>query len=399
MSNIEGQYFNRNLAGQLMTRALPNPPSILSIARSPEATRRNVVADSILSRWGFDKNRHPSAAHLDAVGAAELALVADGEYEAADSDRIYPNDDPVVVSRLGERSKRFNRALNSKDFVSALNDAASIFVTNPAGYDLSHREWCAQTQLVDFRPAATFQVMPLELKKLPSNPFEANQLDRQIVTVEGNDLEVQTVGGFVTFSRQLLKNNRFDLLAETIKSLTAACYRAERNAVLKILLDDDSIEAPEKRLFNSENDAPSIIASGPTFSEYQDAVFAKLASAASRFGAARLSGAAGFAPTFGAKPAHALLPPAPHQAAAAGNSAIRTGSTPELGGRNLGFLLPDPALNPVILLGHLSSTASPMLQIFTESDSIHIKAVFDFAVTFVSRSAVRFALPAIPETW
>ncbi|PQJ96755.1 hypothetical protein CXB77_06015 (plasmid) [Chromatium okenii] len=248
-----------------MTRALPNPPSILSIARSPEATRRNVVADSILSRWGFDKNRHPSAAHLDAVGAAELALVADGEYEAADSDRIYPNDDPVVVSRLGERSKRFNRALNSKDFVSALNDAASIFVTNPAGYDLSHREWCAQTQLVDFRPAATFQVMPLELKKLPSNPFEANQLDRQIVTVEGNDLEVQTVGGFVTFSRQLLKNNRFDLLAETIKSLTAACYRAERNAVLKILLDDDSIEAPEKRLFNSENDAPSIIASGPTF--------------------------------------------------------------------------------------------------------------------------------------
>ncbi|WP_146108737.1 hypothetical protein [Chromatium okenii] len=90
-------------------------------------------------------------------------------------------------------------------------------MTNPAGYDLSHREWCAQTQLVDFRPAATFQVMPLELKKLPSNPFEANQLDRQIVTVEGNDLEVQTVGGFVTFSRQLLKNNRFDLLAETIQ--------------------------------------------------------------------------------------------------------------------------------------------------------------------------------------
>lgn len=396
---IESQYFNRAFTGQLMTRSLPNPPSILAVARSPEATRRNVVTDSILSRWNYGKNLHPSAAHLDVLGAAELALVSTGEYESTDSDRIFPNDDPAVMSRMGERSKRFNRALNSKDFVSALNDAASIFVTNPAGYDLSHRDWCARCELVDFRPAATFQVMPLELKKLPSNPFEANRLDRQIVTIEGNDLEAQTVGGFVTFSRQLLKNNRFDLLAETIRSLIAACYRAERNAVLKILLDDDLIEAPEKRLFNSENDAPSIIESGSAFSEYQGAVFAKLASAASRFGATRLSGATGFEPTFGAKPAHALLPPAPHQAAAAGNSAIRTVSTPELGGRNLGFLLPDPALNPVILLGHLSSTASPMLQIFTESDAIHIKAVFDFAVTFVSRSAVRFSLPAIQETW
>ncbi|MBV5311144.1 hypothetical protein [Chromatium okenii] len=397
--SVEGRYFNRNFAGQLMTRALPNPPSIMSIARSPEATLRNVVTDLILSRWNSGQNRHPSAAHLDVIGAGELALVATGDYQADDSDRIYPNDDPAVMSRMGERSKRFNRALNSKDFVSALNDAASIFVTNPAGYDLSHRKWCAQTQLVDFRPAATFQVLPLELKKLPNDPFEANRLDRKIVTVEGNDLEVQTVGGFVTFSRQLLKNNRFDLLAETIKSLIAACYRAERTAVLKVLLDDDSIEAPEKRLFNSENDAPNSIESGSSFAEFQDAVSAKIASAANRFGVVGLSGTPGSSPTFGAKPARALLPTAAHFAAAAGNFSLKIATTPELGGRNLGFLLPDPALNPVILLGHLSSTASPMVQIFTESDAIHIKAVFDFATTFVSRSAVRFALPTMPSAW
>jgi hypothetical protein len=197
---------------------------------------------------------------------------------------------------------------------------------------------------------------------------------------------VESFGGTVDFTRQSILNGEWDVLAQIVEELTAAAYRLERTSVYGILASNPLLSDGVNWFHSTRGNINASVSGVVTAGE--------LANAMSQL---RTMGEGG-ATALNTAGRWLVVPPESEITASQVLQSLLPGTFPAPSGilaapelSAAWYLLPDPAVRPVIGLLHLSASRAPVIdtkQHFT-ADAIGIRCRFDFAVSPLSPFAIQ----------
>lgn len=283
----------------------------------------------------------------------------------------------AVMAALGQSPKAF---MSSSDFKSAIAEAVRVItVESERPRDLSHRAITRMITVPDFKTGTVPRAHPINLAALD----ESGAVPALSATVSEAELSnMRSVGGILTLSRQAIINAEWPLVASLVEELQQAAYRAEAAAVFAALQSTDPLPDGAAMFDASRGNiastglAPSAAALSSTISALENL----------SVGGVRL----------GVKPWAIVAPVELATVLAelfeAGAARLLPGgfiTSPELTGTRW-YLLPDPAIRPVLGLVHVGSATAP--QIDTKegfrSDGIGIRCRHSFAGVVLAPHAV-----------
>lgn len=333
---------------------------------------REAATDALLASWGAaPRNPHPQAVDFGDKPLATLARICAN----ARDNRLAAMPESGIVAR----------GLVSSDFSAAVAGAAQAFARNRFAATAAHRAFCARREATDFEPIEITDLsISTELVQITEN---AEVTTGRVLMSDGHtEAQLLSYGKTLLFSREIVVNERSEMIATTLAALGASGARTEAKQVYT-LLESNPVMADGGNAFDA--------AYGNVVAETLSASSLGAAIAALRNGmellraegdyadltAAHLVVAAGLEIT-----AYTLLNAAGllDHIAVTSTAHLPTGRW---------YLMPDPEVQPVIaylaMKGAADSVRVEQAKAPINFDGFAVRAMADLGAAMVSRFAVR----------
>ncbi|MCC4114667.1 hypothetical protein LLG90_04795 [Aromatoleum toluclasticum] len=334
---------------------------------------REAASDALLASWGSaPRNPHPQVADFGDKPLSMLARIcANAQRQPAGR---APSDSGVVAS-----------GMMSSDFSATVAGAAQAFARNRFAAGAAHRAFCVRREASDFMPIEVTDLsISTELAKITEN----GELTAGRVLMSDGHSEAQLIsyGKTILYSREIVVNERSEMVATTLAALGASGARTEAKQVYA-LLESNPVMADGGNAFDAVYG--NIVAEALTAGSLGAATVAlrngvELLRAEGDYAdliAAHLVVAAGLEVT-----AYTIL-----NAAGLLDRIAVTATAHLPAGR--WYVLPDPAIQPVMayltLRGASDSVRVEQAKAPMNFDGFAVRATADLGAAMVSRFAVR----------
>lgn len=334
---------------------------------------REAASDALLASWGAaPRNPHPQVVDFGDKPLSTLAGIC-GNALRHPSDR---GADGRASVALG---------MSSADFSATVAGAAQAFARNRFAVTAAHRAFCVRREVIDFKP---IEITDLSISTELAQVGQNGELTagRVLMTDGHTDARLISYGNTLLYSREVVVNERSELIATTLAAFGSSAARTEAKQIYT-LLESNPAMADGGNAFDA--------AYGNVVAESLTAASLGTAAAALRTGMGQLRAAGDYA-DLGI--AHLVVAAGLEMTAytllnAAGLlDRIAVTATAHLpAGR--WYVLPDPEVQPVVAYLALkgSSDALRLEQGKAPSnyDGFAVRAIADLGAAMVSRFAVR----------
>jgi hypothetical protein len=209
----------------------------------PASDRREIVRDAILVNMGVRaEHLHPLAARQNPRGDHLAGILEGLDITLADVQPRSPDEFPEHqrdVARMLINSQRVdaNRAmrikrslLTSADVIAVVQDAANYLAnadTEPLG---EHEPLISKFDLGDYKPSRAPRIEPGDLSKV-----EAGWVRPWLFALAGEMVSLETHGGTAEFTRESIINGQWFELSTIVREMRNAAIRTERDAIVSLL--------------------------------------------------------------------------------------------------------------------------------------------------------------------
>lgn len=273
-------------------------------------------------------------------------------------------------------------AISNSDLHSAISEALRHLTLDAIRVrSLEHRRICRMFALPDFKPQAIPASHPVSLTEVP----EGQEIPALLTGANWQQTEgLHTFAGIVPFTRQSIINADWGLLRTIADELVDAAFRSERKAVFGLLAANPKL-SDGMELFHPDRGNIAATSGAPSVASFSSALTALDALTAN---GARLA----------IKPRLVVVPTEDAAATSvllyAGIEKLFSDNSPIVFDGDVSsawYVLPDPAIRPVVGLAHLPNGATPTVDLrpkFT-SDAVYIRCRHVFSVMPLSPFAIK----------
>ena len=336
------------------------------------AERREVVGEALAMAMGVNvAEPHPYAADLAGEGL-KAATVAE-------------------VFNMARPSAVFT----SSDFQLSLDQAIGMIAAQTGAASTEHRAFCKLLDLPNLKPVDLPRYEGGELQER-QQLAEAQRLG---LVVKGESTRLVNYAAYEPVSRQSIINAEWDHIAGIARELIAAGLRRERTGVVKLLesnptLNDGTAWFHTDRSNDISSASLNVTALGAAYAALRGL------KPSNSDATLELPPAVLLVPASLEVTARVLVASMANGLSAGDPSPNQAGLNPAplavLGDTRLTkvYLLPSPALMPVVGVAHLSGKRQPIVttKVNKRTDELMIKGVFDLAVSAVSPNGIRITL-------